>query len=191
VCPSEAIGEDYKILGNICENAVNGIRLVTGELKPAEARTPLVVKATKEKAYSLAKQNRPDCIIVDTAPGVHNAVVRALQGADTALAVTEPTPLGAHDLERILELAAELGIQTSVVLNRADISGGLKDLIYKLCARHNTKVISEVPLDNKLLESYVKGTPVVKKFPDASSSIALFELADTLEKMVKNAKNDL
>ena len=77
------------------------------------------------------------------------------------------------------------------MLNRADISGGLKDLIYKLCTRHNTKVISEVPLDNKLLESYVKGTPVVKKFPDASSSIALFELANTLEKMVKNAKNDL
>lgn len=191
VCPSEAIAEGYKVLGNVCETAIDGIRLVTGELKPAEARTPLVVKATKEKAYSLAKENHPDFILVDTAPGVHNAVVRALQGADVALAVTEPTPLGAHDLQRILELAAELGIQTSVVLNRADITGGLKDLIYKLCARHNVNVTSEVPLDNKLLESYVKGMPVVKKFPEASSSIALIKLADTLEGMVKNGKSNL
>ena len=191
VCPSEAISKDYKILGNVCETGINGIRLVTGELKPAEARTPLVVRATKEKAYNLAKQNSPDLIIVDTAPGVHNAVVRALQGADLALAVTEPTPLGAHDLQRILELTHELGIQTSVVLNRADIPGGLRDIIHKLCTQHNVEVISEIPLDNKLLKSYVSGTPVVKKFPNASSSVALLKLANTLMEMVKNAENNI
>jgi MinD superfamily P-loop ATPase len=191
VCPSEAISKGYKILGNVCETSINGVRLVTGELKPAEARTPLVVRATKEKAYDLAKQNSPDLIIVDTAPGVHNAVVRALQGSDLALAVTEPTPLGAHDLQRILELTRELGIQTSVVLNRADIPGGLRDIIYELCAQHNVEVISEIPLDNKLLKAYVSGTPVVKKFPNASSSVALFKLANTLREMVKNAKNNI
>lgn len=191
ICPSEAISKGYKILGNVCEISVDGIKLVTGELRPAEARTPLVVRATKEKAYNLAKQNSPDLVIVDTAPGVHNAVVRALQGADLALAVTEPTPLGAHDLQRILELTHELGIQTSVVLNRADIPGGLRDIIHKLCIQHNVEVISEIPLDNKLLESYVSGTPVVKKFPNASSSVALFKLANTLREMVKNSKNDL
>ena len=182
VCPSEAINEGYKTLGQVCETKVNGIRLVTGELRPAEPRTPLVVKATKEKAYDIAEQKSPNLIIVDTAPGVHNAVVRALQGADLALAVTEPTPLGAHDLKRILELTLELGIQTNVVLNRADIPGGFRDTIYELCAEHNVEVISEIPLDNKLLESYVSGTPVVKKFPKASSSLALFELASILER---------
>ncbi len=191
VCPSDAISEGYKMLGNVCETDISGVRLVTGELKPAEARTPLVVRATKEKAYDLAKQNSPDLIIVDTAPGVHNAVVRALQGADLALAVTEPTPLGAHDLQRILELTHELGIKTSVVLNRADIQGGLRDIIYKLCVQRNVEVISEIPLDNKLLESYVSGIPVVKKFPRASSSVALFKLANSLEEIVENAKDDL
>ena len=191
VCPSEAFSEGYKTLGNVCETSINGIRLVTGELKPSEARTPLVVRATKEKAYNLAKQNSPDLIIVDTAPGVHNAVVRALQGSDLALAVTEPTPLGAHDLQRILELTNELGIQTNVVLNRADIPGGLRDIIYKLCAKHSVEVISEIPLDNKLLESYVSGIPVVKKFPKASSSVALFKLANILREMVKNAENNI
>jgi MinD superfamily P-loop ATPase len=191
VCPSEAISKGCKILGNVCETSVNGIRLVTGELRPAESRTPLVVRATKEKAYNLAKQNSPNLIIVDTAPGVHNAVVRALQGADLALAVTEPTPLGAHDLQRILELTHELGIQTSVILNRADIPGGLRDIIYKLCTQHNVEAIFEIPLDNKLLESYVSGTPVVKKFPNASSSIALLKLANTLKEMIKNAENNI
>ena len=177
VCPADAIEEDHKVLGKIYVSEIDGIWLITGELKPTEARSPLVSFKTKQKTYEIAESENFDVILVDTAPGVHNPVVRALQGADYALAVTEPTPLGAHDLERILNLTRTLGISTAIVLNRADVEGGFKKVIYDLCEKYGVSVVSEIPFDEKLVEAYVRGVPVVKLFPESPSAKAIFKLA--------------
>lgn len=171
-------------MGKVYISKAYGIRLLTGELKPTEARSPFVAMKTEEKAYEVAKKEAFDIILVDTAPGVHNPVVRALQGADLALAVTEPTPLGAHDLGRILDLARELGLSTNIVLNRADVTGGLKKVIYNVCQKFGVEVVSEVPFDEKLLEAYVEGIPVVKRFSDSPTAKAIFGLADHVLKRV-------
>jgi len=185
VCPVDAIEEDRKVLGKVYISEVDGIRLVTGELRPTEARSPLVAFKTKQKAYEIAEKESFDVILVDTAPGVHNPVVRALQGADFALAVTEPTPLGAHDLGRILDLTRTLDISTSVVLNRAYIKGGFKKVIYDICEKYGVKIVSEVPFDEKLIEAYIRGVPVVKLFPDSPCARAIFELADYVSEQLK------
>ncbi len=185
VCPVDAIEEDHKVLGKVYISEVDGIRLISGELKPTEARSPLVAFKTKQKTYEVAEKENLDIILVDTAPGVHNPVVRALQGADYALAVTEPTPLGAHDLSRILDLTKSLDISTSVVLNRADIKGGFKKVIYDICEKYDAKIVSEIPFDEKLIEAYIRGVPVVKLFPDSSSAKAIFKLADYVSERLK------
>lgn len=178
VCPVNAIEDDHKVLGKIYVSEVDGIRLVSGELKPTETRSPLVVFKTKMKAYEIAKNENFDAILIDTAPGVHNPVVRALHGADFTLAVTEPTPLGAYDLGRILDLAQILNIPISVVLNRADIGGEFKKIIYDICKEYGVKIVSEIPFDEKLIEAYVRGIPVVKLFPESASAKAIFKLSD-------------
>ena len=185
VCPADAIEEDHKVLVKVYISEVEGIRLISGELKPTEARSPLVAFKTKQKTYEVAEKENLDIILVDTAPGVHNTVVRALQGADYALAVTEPTPLGAHDLSRILDLTKSLDISTSVVLNRADIKGGFKKVIYDICEKYDAKIVSEIPFDEKLIEAYVRGVPVVKLFPDSPSAKAIFKLADYVSERLK------
>ena len=185
VCPVDAIEVNRKVLGKVYISEVNGIRLVTGELRPTEARSPLVAFKTKQKAYEIAEKESFDVILVDTAPGVHNPVVRALQGVDFALAVTEPTPLGAHDLGRILDLTKTLSISTSVVLNRANIRGGFKKVIYDMCEKYGAKIVSEISFDEKLIEAYVRGIPVVKLFPDSPSAKAIFELADYVSERLK------
>lgn len=177
-CPTGAIEEACKVLGKVYVSEVDGIRLISGELKLTEARSPLVALKTKQKVYEVLASESFDVILIDTAPGVHNPVVRALQGADLALAVTEPTPLGAHDLGRILELTNVLGIPADVVLNRADVEGGPKRVIYEICERYGVKVISEIPFDEKLIEAYVRGVPIVKFSPDSPSSRAIFKLAE-------------
>ena len=185
VCPVDAIEEDHKVLGKVYISEVDGIRLISGELKPTEARSPLVAFKTKQKTYEVAEKESLDVILVDTAPGVHNPVVRALQGADYALAVTEPTPLGAHDLSRILDLTKSLDISTSVVLNRANIKGGFKKVIYDICEKYDAKIVSEIPFDEKLIEAYIRGVPVVKLFPDSPSAKAIFKLADYVSERLK------
>jgi len=185
ICPVDAIEEDHKVLGKVYVSEVNGIKLVSGELKPTEARSPLVAFKTKQKTYEVAEKESFDVILVDTAPGVHNPVVRALQGTDFALAVTEPTPLGAHDLGRILDLTKTLGVSTSIVLNRADIKGGFKEIIYDICKKYNVKIVSEIPFDEKLIEAYVRGVPVVKLFPNSPSAKAIFKLAEYISERLK------
>ena len=185
VCPADAIEEDHKVLGKVYISEVEGIKLVSGELKPTEARSPLVAFKTKQKTYEVAEKESLDIILVDTAPGVHNPVVRALQGADYALAVTEPTPLGAHDLSRILDLTRSLDISTSVILNGADIKGGFKKVIYDICEKYDAKIVSEIPFDEKLIEAYIRGVPVVKLFPDSPSAKAIFKLADYVSERLK------
>jgi len=185
VCPKNAIVEGKKILGKIYVSEFDGIKLVSGELKLTEARSPLVVFKTKQKAFKIAKKEVFDIILIDTAPGIHNPVVRAIQGADFALAITEPTPLGAHDLSRILDLTKSLGISTNVVLNKANIKGGFKKVIYDVCKKFNVKIISEIPFDDKLIEAYTYGIPLVKLFPNSESAKAIFELANYVAKEFK------
>jgi len=178
VCPVDAIKEGHKVLGKIFSSKFGSLEVVTGELRLTEARSPLVVKATKDHAYKIATQNNYNLIIVDTAPGIHSSVVRALQGADFALAVTEPSHLGAHDLERILQLGKELALDIAVVLNRADIPSGVKSRIHGLCSSYDVEIVSEIPFDKELLNAYVNRVPVVQHNPKSPSAQALFKLAD-------------
>lgn len=178
VCPVDAIKEGYKVLGKIFSSKTGSLEVVTGELRLTEARSPLVVKATKDYAYKMAMHGGYDLIIVDTAPGIHSSVVRALQGADLALAVTEPSHLGAHDLERILQLGKEIRISLAVVLNRADIPSGIKSRIYGLCDSYGVEIVSEIPFDEELLKAYVNRVPVVQYNLKCPSAQALSTLAD-------------
>ena len=113
------------------------------------------------KKFASEKEKDYDYIIVDTAAGAHCNVISALLGCDTALAVTEPTPLGAHDLDLILQLCKVLKIPARIILNRADI--GDKTLIKKIAEKHKTKIIAEVPYQKEILESYSRGIPVKDK----------------------------
>ncbi len=54
------------------------------------------------------KKKEYDYVIIDTAAGTHCPVISALLGSDYAFAVTEPTPLGAHDLDLILTLTKKI-----------------------------------------------------------------------------------
>ena len=126
-----------------------------------------MVNAVKDRAFAEADQF--DIILVDTSPGAHCNVIKALEGADTVMAVTEPTPLGAHDLDLILRLLDLFALGGKVVLNRADLPGN-KDEIHSIARRHNREMTLEIGMDDLLVRSYAAGVPVVRKFPQAASA---------------------
>jgi len=124
VCGARAIGDGGKEIGTVYEGSADGIKLVAGELKPTEPRSPVMARATVLRAMSELRKGGYDVAIVDTAPGVHNTVAQPLWASDYALAVTEPTPLGVHDLGFILDLAGKMDLPAGIVLNKANIPGG-------------------------------------------------------------------
>ncbi len=173
VCPTPgAIEESFKIIGWIHEtDTPYGVRLVTGRLKEGEERSmPLVVEA-KRKAI----RETEGTLIVDTAAGAGNTVSAAIDGSDVLVAVTEPTPLGMHDTELILNLGKLMGLKTWVVINRSNL--GEAGEVRVLASRYDAEVVAEIPYSESIIESYVRGRPIVAYRRDEEEARALLELA--------------
>ncbi len=175
VCPAEgAISRGSHSVGTTYKSVQGNLTLYTGALHPGLAESAHVVAAVKERAFAEAEQF--DVILVDTSPGTHCNVIGALKGAVHVLAVTEPTPLGAHDLDLMLSLLDMFQVSRSVVLNRADLPGRMED-IDKVTAAHSTTVTDRINLDKELLASYVDGIPVVRSSPESAAALAFIAMA--------------
>ena len=170
-CQTKAIKKDKKKIGSIYYGKKGNISFVSGELEPNQPSSEFIVSAVND--YSKPKENKYDFVLVDTSAGTHCDVISALKECDFVFAVTEPTPLGKHDLELILKLLKILKIPCSIVLNKADI--GDKNLIKKTAKKFKTKIIAEIPYKKSILKAYSKGIPIKDK------NIA--EIADYIKKM--------
>ncbi|MHA1581804.1 MAG: P-loop NTPase [Candidatus Baldrarchaeia archaeon] len=180
VCKSQAIEEGYKVIGWTSIGSAYNIDIVSGELKLKEAESAAVVIAVKERIQKMLNTNKYDLVIIDTAPGAHCDVARSMIGSDIALAVTEPTPFGAHDLDLILRLAERINVKMKVVLNRSNLLEN-HDVIEEICKKHSTDIIAKIPLDDRILRSYVKGKPVLLDNLDSPGAKALIELGEKVK----------
>jgi MinD superfamily P-loop ATPase len=170
VCPVGAISETKQKIGEILMAKKKNFTLIAGKMNPGVEESSLIVNAVKK--FIAGQGQNYDYIITDTAAGTHCPVIAALLGNDFAFAVTEPTPLGAHDLNLILSLTKKLKIKTKIILNRANI--GPKKLIKEIEDKNHIKIIAEIPYSKKIQELYSKGEPIKIK--------AIQEIIKTLKK---------
>lgn len=156
VCPHEAIKPKKEEIGQIFLNRIkNNFWLITGSANPVLEETGPVVTQLKKNALSLAQKIKADFVLFDTAPGTHCPVISAILGCNLAYAVTEPTPMGAHDLNLILDLCQKLKVPAKVILNQANL--GDKRRVQKIVKKFKTKIEKEIPYSKKLVELYSKG----------------------------------
>jgi len=155
-CPEKAISWSEKEIGEIFGGKGHGIDFVSGELKINEAVSEFVVAALKEEVKKMGKEY--DFVLFDTAAGTHCDVISALEGSKMAFAVTEPTPLGKHDLGLITELLERLGIKFEIVLNRFE-EGGEK-IIEIFAKKQGKRIAAKIPYSKKIMEDYSRGKPV-------------------------------
>jgi len=156
VCPNKAIKPKKEKVGQIfVSRPKKNLWLVTGLAKKAVEETGPIVMKTKEFALDLAKKKKADVVLFDTAPGIHCPVVAALLDCDIIYAITEPTPMGAHDLNLALELLKKMNLQFKVVLNQSDL--GDKSRVEKVVKKFGKKIEKEIPHSKEILEFYSKG----------------------------------
>ena len=153
-CPGNAIAEAKQKIGEIFIGRKKNIILISGKMKIGVEESSLVVNAVKE----FSDEKNYDYVIVDTAAGTHCPVISALIGCDIAFAVTEPTPLGQHDLELILKLTKKLKIKTNIILNRSDIAN--KKIIEDIAGKYKSEIIAEIPYSKEIEKNYSVGKPV-------------------------------
>jgi len=153
VCPQKAINTKKEKAGESFVSKISdNFFLVTGRSKAGITETGPIVIEVKKRATELAKKENADFLIIDTSPGTHCNVIQALLGCDKAYAVTEPTPLGAHDLSLILELLARIKVPARIVLNKSDV--GKRELIETIAKKFDVKISVEIPYSDELLKAY-------------------------------------
>ncbi len=156
VCPYGAIKPKKEETGQIYLNQIKkNYWLVTGVAKAGLEETGPVVTKVKKFALKLAEKKKADFILFDTAPGTHCPVISAILDCDLAYLVTEPTPMGAYDLNLILDLCQKLKVPVKIILNQANL--GDKKRIEKIAKNFKTKIEKEIPYSRKLVEAYSKG----------------------------------
>jgi len=156
VCPFGAIEEKRKKIGKVYLNKIKkNFWLITGAAKEGLRETEPVVKETKDFAIEFAKKNKADVVLFDTAAGLHCNVISAIMNTDLVYLVTEPTPLGAHDLNLMLQLLKKLKIPSKIILNRADV-GDSKE-IEKIAKKFRTKIERKIPHLKEILIKYSEG----------------------------------
>jgi len=158
VCPSRAISEEKRKIGEIRFGIKNGLELIEGRLQVGE---PMATPIIRELKRCSAK--RDSIIIFDAPPGTSCPVIHTLRASDYALLVTEPTPFGLNDLVLAVGVTRELAIPAGLIINKAGI-GDKK--VYTYAQKQNLPILLEIPEERKIAEAYSRGKSLAEAFPE-------------------------
>jgi len=177
-CKDNALIKKERIIGYTYVTEVSSsLKLVTGKLVEGEERSYPIVLAAKRRALEHYSE-KESILVVDTSAGTSNSVAASLKGSEFAMAVTEPTPLGAHDLGLILSLLKKLSIPAYVIINRSGI--GPEDEILRISEKYGARIIARIPYSEKIIESYINSEPIVQRYPESDEALMFLEIVDKI-----------
>lgn len=154
VCPEDALREEPVSIGKVQASPGNKpFFFAHGLLNIGEALAPNVVQAVKEHI------DREAINILDASPGTACPVVKALEGADVAVLLTEPTPFGLNDLKLAAAMTLEMGIPTGIIVNRSD---GDDKIIADWASSAGVPIVGRIPFERKYAETYSSGGILVE-----------------------------
>jgi MinD superfamily P-loop ATPase len=162
VCPVQAVEMKVPVSGEWYVSKTRYGPFVHARLGTAEENSGKLVTQVRKKAREIAEKEGRDLVIMDGSPGIGCPVIASLAGTDLAFVVTEPTPSGLHDMERIVGLARHFKIRTACCINKYDLNRDNSAGIERWCEAQSIPVVGKIPFDPSVMESVVRGTPYVE-----------------------------
>lgn len=161
-CPAAAIEFPQKHCGHWHLSSTRFGPLVHAQLFPGEPNSGRLVMVLKQHAREIAESFGKDLILCDGAPGIGCPVISSLSGTNLAVAVSEPTPSGRHDLERVAELCGHFQVTFAVIINKFDLNPKEVDRIETFCRLKNYPIIGKLPHDPVVTKAMVQGQVVTE-----------------------------
>jgi len=183
VCPQRAVKMVENPSGRWFVSETKYGPLVHAKLGVAEENSGKLVSLVKQRAKSIAEDEKKNLIIIDGPPGIGCPVIASLSGVDIALIVTEPTLSGIHDLERVLGVANHFGIKSLVCINKYDLNLENTQKIKSYCQDWGIEVAGEIPFDIAVTKALVMGKPIVE-YSDGSVSRQIRNLWEKVLKVL-------
>jgi len=165
-CPARAIDFPESHCGRWYVSNTRFGPMVHAQLFPGEENSGRLVALLRQKARAMAKEQGLELILCDGAPGIGCPVISSLAGTDLAVAVTEPTPSGRHDLERVVELCGHFRIPVGVIINKHDLNAEETAGIEGFCADRGLTLLARLPHDPAVTEAMVHGQTITEYVPD-------------------------
>jgi MinD superfamily P-loop ATPase len=169
VCPVQAVEMEVPISGEWYVSRTKYGPFVHARLGIAEENSGKLVTEVRKKAREIAESEKRDLVIMDGAPGIGCPVIASLTGTDLALIVTEPTPSGRHDMERIVGLARHFKIRVACCINKFDLNLENSEEIERWCGAQPIPVVGKIAFDAAIPESVVRGVPYVEYTSSSSA----------------------
>jgi len=186
ICPSGAVDFSPHFAGYqyVCDTQKHG-RFVFAELLPGDDNSGKLVAAVRADARTEAEMTNKHLILIDGPPGIGCPVISSVTGTDLVVVVTEPTPTGVHDLERVFSLTKHFGIKTVVVVNKCDINRSYLMSIKDYCASEGNLFLGEIPYESAITDAQKAGKTILEYNPDCHASIAIRDIHKKLNNILE------
>ena len=174
VCKNGAISWEKREIGKIYTgkthfNSINKYgKLNIGEMSGVKIIKE-IYKSTEEKDF-----------LIDCPPGTACTTVSAVEVADFAIIVVEPSPFGLSDMKLVVQLLRDMKIPFGVVINKFDED---ENIVKKYCDDEKIEIIGTIPFDRKIAETYSKGEIIAEALPEYRENF------ETILKRVKSYGN--
>ena len=162
VCKDNAIKSRKAVSGEWFISDTRNGPMSHAKLGVAEENSGRLVTLVRDKAALLAEDNDKSDAIMDGAPGTGCPVISSISGAHYALAVTEPTVSGVHDLERILKVIKHFGVKSGVVVNKYDLNEDLTESVKEITKEYNSEFLGTIPYGKEVTEAQMRELSVVE-----------------------------
>lgn len=182
VCEYDAVKTKSAVNGEWFMSDTRHGPMSHAKLGVAEENSGRLVTLVRDKAALLGQQNNRLKAVMDGAPGTGCPVISSITGADYALAVTEPTVSGAHDLERILQVINHFGVKSGVVVNKYDLNEEWTQKIRELAGKYNSEFIGVIPYGKEVTEAQMQKLSVVE-YTDTSLTESIREIWEKMDKI--------
>lgn len=186
LCPAKAIDFKEKHCGDWYVSDTRFGAMVHAQLFPGEENSGRLVTLLKQEAKERAEAKALQLVLSDGAPGIGCPVIASLAGTDLAVVVTEPTPSGIHDMERVAELCNGFRTKVAVLINKWDINPELTARIETYCEEKGYIVLCRLPHDRAAVDAMLAGKVLTEHDPDGLGMTLKQAWEDTLE--LVNAK---
>ncbi len=159
VCQPGAIEMKDAVAGKWLISQTRYGPLVHASLNIGAENSGKLVAEVRKQAELMAKITGKELIIIDGPPGIGCPVVASLSGVDLALVVTEPTPSGIHDMERVVQTARHFNIPTACCINKFDLNPELSKKTRDWCTAKSIGLAGFIPFDTGIVEAVIQATP--------------------------------
>lgn len=155
-CPAEAIDFPERMCGHWHISSTRFGPMVHAQLLPGEENSGRLVTVLRQKAREIVKREERRLVLSDGPPGIGCPVISSLSGIDLAVIVTEPTPSGRHDLERIADLCDHFNLPAGVIINKHDLNPDEAAAIERFCKTCGLQSLGGIPYSTKIIEALVR-----------------------------------